>query len=470
MKILFIDPYGWQGAASGNRAYPNIGIAYLSAALKKRGHEVFFIDLNNILIAEHDILDQITNIAPTVICFSVKTATFRHAKELALKVKQANPTIKIAFGGPHITLYWDELQGDSFADLLFVGEGEHELAGALEQLVAETPSQTSPRIHMAGTERINAVDSLEFPDYTIFSDAVKETLKSGYPLISSRGCPYQCIYCSVPKITGSKNRQRSPQNVISELKQAIQNYGITGFEVIDDSWNINMERCKTMCRMLIEEKLNLNWTCPNGIRADRIDEELAMLMFQSGCRSANVGVESGSEFVFQNIKKGTTLDKIETGIKHLQKAGISVSGFFIIGLPGDNPSHVQESLDFVKRNIIGCHFNMLVPYPKTEVYEWVKQHGTFLKADDYLHFTTDLKKLNPVFETKGFSAFAMKKAYIHAHLEANNLSLIMPPHLSPLAYKWQYLKILLYADPVQIPSFLFKSIIKFLRRILSYCL
>src|SRR5208282_1124646 len=141
---------------------------------------------------------------------------------------------------------------------------------------------------------------------------------------------------SVSEISGNKLRKRSPENIIEELKYAKKKYGIKSFEIIDDLFNLDIERCKKICRAILNEHLELSWACPNGLRADRVDKELADLMVNSGCTSVMVGIESADPVVLNTIRKGETIEDIERGIRIFQNAGLNVGGYFIIGLPGDS--------------------------------------------------------------------------------------------------------------------------------------
>lgn len=448
--IVFVDPPGWQGAVNGNVAFPNAGIAYLGTVLKKAGWEVLVSDMNNSQSAIDGFSGLLERVRPDVVGFSCKTSTFPSAKELALQIREKHGySIKLIFGGPHVTLNYEELSAsnEDFADLLFIGEGEVDIAAVCENLLSDTNAAVlqngvvrdieGMKVYLPGS-KIN-IEDLAFPDYSIFDENVREHIREHYPLFTSRGCPYGCIYCTVPLINGRKWRSRPVSNIIDELLQAQKMYGVTGFQIVDDSWNVDMDRCKEMCREMIQRGLTLTWYCPNGIRADRVDKELADLMFRSGCRSVAVGLESGCRRVFEGIKKGTTLEKIEAGIKILQEAGLKVSAFFIIGLPGDSPDGVMDSVDLIKRLKIDALLNILVPYRHTEVHRQIAEKGRFLQPlDGNLHFSNDLKKLNPSFEWNDFSARQMKKSYIVAHLKIKSYFAVIKRR-----DRWRYLELIL---------------------------
>jgi radical SAM superfamily enzyme YgiQ (UPF0313 family) len=189
--------------------------------------------------------------------------------------------------------------------------------------------------------------------------------------------------------------------VVDELRQAKEKYGSTSFTVVDDNLTLNTKRVEEICELLIAQRLCLPWNSQNGIRADRVSEPLAKKMKLSGCRHVWIGIESADDEVFAEIDKGESLQDICTGIKNLQKAGIRVGGFFIIGLPGSTMERDLKIVDFVKKHRIdGFVFNF-VPYPKTRAHDWVMQNGTVLRASAGVP-QFGAGALDPVFETQDY--------------------------------------------------------------------
>lgn len=451
-RIILIDPRGWQGAASGQPAYPNIGLAYLAPVLQKCGYQVCIIDLNNQPVHDTQVVKVIKNFSPDLIGFSVKTATIKGARILAEKIKAALPKLPVIFGGPHATLCWSDLITKNWCDIVFNGEGEEVISELCQRLVLnksiDNLSGVITKENFKNTSRLNPVfvanlDNLLSPTYNLFPKNVQNFIRRAYPLSTSRGCVYGCTYCSVPKISGRKFRRRSPENIIKELEQAIKIYNIKRFEIIDDVFNLDTERCKEICRELISHRLNLYWSCPNGLRADRVDQELAELMFQAGCRSVSVGIESADPKVFTTINKGGTLETIRKGIEIFKGAGLQVIGFFIIGLPGDSLKSQKQSLKFIKEMRISALFNLLVPYPETKVWQWAKAHARFIgDVENSLHFADGVNKLNVAIETDDFSAAERLQAYEMVHVKLGQIGLLVPKTLPKIQYCWHILKLL----------------------------
>ena len=431
-RVLLLDAPGWQGAAEGQRAFPNVGLAYLIPGLIAEEHEVSVLDLNNEALADDETRARARAFAPDLIGISIKTATVKHGRRVGRSLRAALPGVTIVVGGPHVLIAGPELEAEDWIDHLFAGEAEETLPAFLRE--RQGPQRGSlPRVVAGGDPRFAAsprpqdLDALPFPDFSLFPPAVRASLAENYPLVTSRGCVYKCVYCSVPLISGRGHRRRSIPNIIAELRQARDRYGVRGFQVIDDVFNLDMNRCKDFCRELIASGLALSWSCPNGIRVDRVDPELAGLMRRSGCAAVMVGVESADPAVLAAVNKGETVADIERGIGVLQAAGIEVGGFFLIGAPGDSIRSQEISLAFVKRTGIRSLFNMVVPYPGTELWQWAQQNARFLHdLQEGVHFSDSARKVSPVFETDDFPAAERVRAYEMVHTRTGQFGLLIP--------------------------------------------
>lgn len=463
-SVVLVDPRGWQGAVNGYRPSPNIGIAYLVPVLRRHGHEVVVIDLNNEAIDDDSILNLIDKLSANVVGISAKTATMKDSRNLAHKIKAHLPFATVVLGGPHTKFACKQLVAEPCFDIVFVGEAEKSLPLLCERLATNESADELPGVFtsasLQGKKSINGalingneLDHLPFPEFDLFPQNVRMQLRKGYPLLTSRGCIYNCTYCSVPQISGKIFRKRSIVNLIEELRWTRKTYNVSHFDIIDDVFNLDIERSKRMCRALIETNLGMTWSCPNGLRADRVDKELADLMAESGCLRVMVGVESADPRVLSTVKKGETIEDIEKGIKLFKETGIHVGGYFIIGLPGDSFESQRRSVDFVKSLDIGAHFNMLMPYPGTEIWEWAKGNANFIgDIEEGLHFADDAGKLNIVIETEDFSAVDRHIAYEMVHTLLGRFDLLIPPNLNKLRYVGRKILLLWKYDRRRLPS------------------
>jgi radical SAM superfamily enzyme YgiQ (UPF0313 family) len=400
MKYCLINP-----SSRGNDNCPNIGLAYVSAVLKKCGHEVTVIDYalmpfpkKRHLRKEYDVYG-----------FSVKSNTFDEVRELATELHEKHGGGKeIWLGGPMTTLDRNTLSNAMpFADIksLFFDE---------EIMVSEFGSKA-----LGSTKRVFDLDDVPFPDYTTFDSftKMKQDFKTGkliYPLITSRGCPEKCKFCPVPIIGGGLWRKRSPDNVIEELLAAIDQFRFEHVQVLDDNATVDVRRWKKFCEILIElqesGKLSstFKWMCPNGIRADLGDDEMYELMGRAGCYYATVGFEHIKPDLLAGMIKGETYEQIVEGIHlmgpHFRKArdrlGIAwggVGAFFIIGLPGATRQDDEDCLAWAnehkEKGVIDLyHFNLYSPYAGTPWWDDPQvQAGLIGNYTDSIHFGEGLK-------------------------------------------------------------------------------
>lgn len=420
MKIVLVDP---KGLTLGL----NSGLGYIASSLKKKGHKVTVVDFNNKRGDEEKRLSIVKN--ADYVGISVKSFTMEEAVKIAEYVKKINRKTKVIAGGPHIAIDgYNFLKENECFDIAIIGEGEEILLKILGKKAYENIDgiiyRTGDEIGIKPEKKwIKDLDSLTFPDYTCFDSEME-----AYPLVTSRGCPYQCTYCSVRDVMGIKWRARTPENIMEELEKAKEIYKINEFKILDDNFTLDMDRVKKLCSLMIKKELNLRWSCPNGLRADRLDRELLGLMKASGCYSISLGVESLHPKVFEKINKGEKISVVKKTIGMIKTAGIEVKGFFIIGLPGSNYAKDRATLKESKKiGFDAASWGILVPYPGTMIWYWLNEEIEKGRAK----ILRDWKKgfhmgffPRPVFETSSYKARDMLKLYYMAnlrYLKLNNL-------------------------------------------------
>ncbi len=411
MKVLLVNPPGWQKGST------NLGLCYLAGSLKAAGHEVLILDVNATDDPPEVVAEKAEAFGPGVIGFSLKTATANAAFLLSKAIKKRYPKAVHVAGGPHVTLAYEEcLRENPEIEYCFIGESDESFIDFVRRLeegqdprgVAGIACRQDGEVIATERRYIEDLDSLPAPSL----ESIEHFSFKGfrYPMITSRGCPYPCTYCCVGVVSSKKWRARTPENIIAELRAVKEKYGITSFEILDDNFTLRVDRAKKFCRLLIESGMNLDWYCHNGIRADKIDMELARLMKKAGCASVALGIESGDAEIFDSIKKGEPLEAVVNAVKCIQAAGMKAVGYFIIGLPGDSLEGIKKTIRF-QRQLGLDHFTygILNPYPYTEVYDVIKREGTMLMdIKESSHFSTTL---TIPFEMPGFSREDMEKAY-----------------------------------------------------------
>ena len=411
MKILLVNPNGlWKN-------FPSMGLGYLGAVLSEKGYDVKICDSN---FTGANPFKAIDNFKPDVVGASSFSATFKDSEKIVQYAKKLNKITLV--GGPHIAFFQNDVAANNFIDYCIWGEGEKVLPELLQDIqnqdieaIKKLPGivfKENDNTIVNPPELIKNLDDIPFPDYKL---AGLNVLRD-YPIFTSRGCPYNCVFCSIKQVMGRVWRGRSPKNVVDELISAKENYSAVNFHVLDDNFTFDIARAKKICERLISEKINMEWDCPNGIRADRLDDELLSLMAESGCKRIAFGIESGSPEVFKNIGKGESLEQIEAGVKLANKHKIWVQGFFIIGLPGSTFERELESINFAKRiGLNSASFGMATPYPGTRLMDWVKSNATVLK--DFKDYYIRSLETKPYFETTEFPKEDMTKAFVLGNLQ-----------------------------------------------------
>jgi radical SAM superfamily enzyme YgiQ (UPF0313 family) len=454
MKVCFVDPKGMHFGL-------NTGIGYLASYLKnvEGFNNIKVFDFNN---NSSDIEARIEEIRGyDAIGFSIKSFTRDYALNIAYKVK-TDSNILFA-GGPHVTLDGvNFLKEHRILDAGFAGEGEMALAAFLKSIGSPSDLETirgiiyrkGDEVLTAGrSDRITDLDSIPFPDYSAF-DSITDGKISNYPLVTSRGCPYLCVYCCVKGVMGRQWIARSVENVIAELKHARDFYGVSSFNVQDDNFSLNMKRAKAICDAIVNEGLEMKWSCPNGIRADKVDDELMGKMKKAGCFAVALGIESGVEKEFKAIKKGEELSDIVNAVELANRNRIDVFGNFIIGLPHSTLESTRKSVNFARRlKLESCIFNLFVPFPGTEVWDWVRTNGKMLM--DWKDGFTQGKNPKIVFETEEFSYSDRLRAYYEANIKCKNYFAFMDEHDNLAGNIFNVLRNILKYDAVNLFGHIF---------------
>jgi len=393
LKVLLIDPD--IDLPIDVRSSPSLGLAYLAAVSERRGDEVRVLDMQ---VEDTPLQRVVSEHPPDVVGITATTIQIERAWELARELRQLTEA-RIVLGGPHPTVLAAESVQKPEIDAVVRGEGEltwidlcqHLEAGqALQEVRGITYEKDGEVVHNPDRRVIEDVDSLPFPAYHLFEmqrysnlqPTLDEIEGPSYPLLSSRGCPYRCNYCS--QILPRGWRARSPESVVSEWRWLVNELGAAEIGVLDDSFNIDRQRVLDICHQLIFEDLNhVPWIMINGIRANLVDEELLGRMREAGCIRTAFGVESGNQRILDEvIHKQLTLDQVRAAFRAAKAVGMETIGFFIIGLPGETEETMEDTIRFAcELDPVVANFSMATPFPGTEMYDQVKKTGRLLVRD-----------------------------------------------------------------------------------------
>jgi anaerobic magnesium-protoporphyrin IX monomethyl ester cyclase len=425
MRVLLASP---ESEVWNSRKHIHMGLAYLAGSLLAHGYEVDIWDAA--VEQEIETLDQRLARDPyDLVGFSAPTPLIVNAWEAA-RIAKKRGAITI-LGGPHLTLMPHESMEKDQVDLVVRGEAEQtiiEIMAALEKDPGRSLGPDKPRLfkknsmaHITGlswrdeegTIRHNVdrplgddLDAIPFPAHHLFkierytnlnplTDGLDPNARA-YTVVTSRGCPYKCTFCSKP-ITGNTWRARSIQNVIAEWRWLVENLGATEIGITDDIWNLDRERAKALCRALIENNLNhVPWVTIHGMKVNNTDAELFKLMKAAGCRRVGFGVENGDDEMLRKvIKKGQTVEMVRNAVQWAKEAKLQTMGFFIYGMPGETEESMEKTTQLaIELDPDLAHFMMAAPFPGTEMWDKLLMAGAVTEGnwddstiqDDKAHF------------------------------------------------------------------------------------
>ena len=442
MRVCLINPPRIQPKIWGKpNVVPPIGLAYVAAVLEK-DHDVCIIDsptegrrnlkevdgtTYRVGLSNKEMADRVRRWSADVVVIEIPFSGWAKAAfEVASAVKSIDEDIVTVLIGMHPSARPEDCLKNSDVNFVVIGEPENtvfELVDALEKdaggfkeingigfVKDGVPVFTSPR------PVIEDLDSLPFPARHLlpmsqYFAVVKETPLRGEVskpwtlVVTSRGCPYKCVFCTHHVVWGRKWRGRSPENVVDELEKIISAYGVQQVDFLDDNMTLDRVRMERICDLIVERGLRFEWFTPNGVRADTLDENLLRKMKRSGCKKIRVAPESGVQRVVdQIIGKNLDLKSVEHAVALCKKVGIKVGCFFVIGLIGETKEDIKATINFAyKLRQLGADsfvFSIATPVYGTKLYEQARQGG-FLRdcfSDDAL------AAVEPLIETPEFSA------------------------------------------------------------------
>ncbi|MBI4866954.1 MAG: radical SAM protein [Candidatus Wallbacteria bacterium] len=361
-----------------------IGLGYVAGVLGEAGHDPLLVNFTH--LGWPEIRKLLAREKPGMLGLTLYTFNRHTTMKLAALCREVSPQTVIVAGGPHASHCVESVLGQyPQIDYLVRGEGELtavELVQALEgkrdpRLVPGLAFrerdgrivQTPPRVPVAD------LDTLPFPHRHYDSIGVDQRAQFSY-LITSRGCPARCTFCGTPDFWGQKIRYRSARNILQEIRELRERYGLIFFSIRDDTFSFNKKRVTDFCSALLEAKLDILWDCQSRVNA--VDLERLQWMRRAGCEQIQYGVEHGAEPMMELLNKGTTMDQVERAAAATRQAGLVLSMYMITGIPGETEQHFQESLGMVERtrphDIIPSRLGYL---PGTALYyQAMRERGT----------------------------------------------------------------------------------------------
>ena len=414
--LLFIPPAFTSKKRIDITPLPPLGLGYLGSVLEENDIEVKIVDClvggwHSRVETEEDIIriglssDEIENIiagyGPDIVGVNnLFTKQRENAHKIYAIAKKIDKDIITIAGGAHPTAMPELALSDNNLDYAVLGEGEQTLINLIRILEGKEDRHIldgaayrengSIRV-IPKTKFIEDLDSLPFPArhllnmekyFGLNASHGERRYNSFSPIITSRGCAAKCTFCTAYKVWGRKFRTRSSDNVIAELKHIKEKYGIEEIMFEDDNVTLNPQRAYEIFDKMIDEKLNIKWDTPNGVAAWTLNEKLISKMKESGCYKINFALESGNQYVLNNIiKKPLNLEKVKPLVKYARDIGLDVGIFLVIGMPGETEEQMWDSFHLAKElGIFSPHISVATPYPGSELYD-ICQEKNYLRRD-----------------------------------------------------------------------------------------
>ena len=378
-----------------------LGLAYLAAALEGSGREVAIHDAPALGCDLGMTVEKITTEKWDLVGVTLLTPMFDSVRRLLREIRRQAPHVLIVVGGAHASALPERTLAEiPEIDFLCIGEGEEtigELVAALEGVTSLSEiSGLAFRHHgeiirNRGRGFLKDIDGLPKParhllpmkSYQLTASRTKGSTFCP-TIIAARGCPFDCQYCSHP--AGRTFRHHSVERIIDELKELKDVYQATQVNLEADTLTLKRIFIKDLCRRLIEEELHVQWTCES--RVDTVDAEILSLMKQAGCWQISYGVEAGVQRLLDSIQKGVTLEKIRETFLATKRAGITIRGFFMLGLPTETYAEAMETIRFAMNlDPLWAQFTITIPYPGTPMFNELVAQGK-LRHEDWSHYNT----------------------------------------------------------------------------------
>ena len=429
MKVTFLNPpqtnskYKFLGVVA-----PSLGIGYMAAVLEQNNIDVDVLDASALELSYDEIGEEILKRKPDIVSISALTPTIGVALDSADKIKQVKPDTVVVLGGYHPTFEFESVLAEPSVDVVVRGEGEYtflELVRSIEnngdlaevEGLAFYDENDASLVVTPDRPIIQDLDELPFPAFHLFPMEKYKILNittNVATIITTRGCPMQCSFCSSAALHGHKLRRRSYENVVDEIELRLKEQNIDTIAFMDDTFTLNKRFVKDFCAEIKRRNLKFWWGCTS--RVDTLDEDLLQTMKDAGCITVFIGVESADQQMLEKMNKNITVSKTENAFRLLRKVGIRSIASCVIGMPEDTRESINKTIEFVKKlNPNYALYSLATPYPGTRFYnETFKKN--LIQIKDWSKFTL----IDPVLETIDCSSNELrsiqKKAFIKFYL------------------------------------------------------
>ena len=395
MNILLVEP----PLSPPQRAnFPPTGLLYIAAALKKEGYSIRCIDACN--LSWRSLEDRIIEAKPDIVGMTCWTFGRVQVCKTSYIVRKCFPEAKIIIGGQHATFLPEQMFKAANVDFVVLGEGEETIVELIRAIEANGNFARINGIAYRDSNDIKInqfrplisnLDNLPFPDYDDINlddyRGLSATGRRAAGIITSRGCPFTCNYCSSTQFWKREWRHRSAQNVLAEIQYLYYELGVRAIMIFDDNFALKKDRAIEICEGIINKKLDLVWVSTGSVRV--VDKDALFWMKEAGCYQVQYGVESGSSKILRSIGKGQTVEQIRIAFRWTTEVGMTPLAYLFVGSPGETEETVNETINLMREIAPnqGATGSILFILPGTKIYDLAKSQGiisddSWMKSDD----------------------------------------------------------------------------------------
>lgn len=426
MKVLFVNPpqtaskYKFMGVIA-----PPLGIAYMAGVLQENHIDVEILDASAEDMDFKDVEKELLKRKPDLVALTALTPTIGRALETAQVVKETLPDSIVVMGGYHPTFNFIETLEDENVDIVIRGEGEYIMLNLVQALENQSSLHDVKGIIFEDKNSkeivvnpeaplIQDLDELPFPALNLLPMKKYRLLDMDThmtTMITTRGCPMQCSFCSSAAMHGKKIRERSVENIVDEIEYLKTNYDIDTIAFMDDTFTLKKRKVMAICDEILKRNIEIMWGCTS--RVDTLDEKLLKKMKEAGCITIFIGVESADQQQLDNMCKNTTIAKIENAFKIAHKLKIRTIASVALGMPGDTKEIMNKTVKFVhKLKPNYAIYSLATPYPGTRFYKEAFEKN-LIKIKDWSKYTL----ITPILETIDCSLNDMRKIQAKAFMK-----------------------------------------------------
>ena len=355
--------------------YPHLGLGYIASSLEQKGFsEILVVDAKLARKNINTVLQELVSFNPDVLGITAMTHEIIQASKFADQVKKLLPHCKVTIGGVHISVLPQQtLEEFPSFDYGIINEGEKSFPLLVETLSKEGELDNVPNLAYRSNNTITVtpvsdwirdLDTIPFPAWNRFPRAIE------YPLLSARGCPFQCNFCNP---NGREIRERTPENVMEELEWVLTTYKPDQISMYDETFGVNRERIFKLLDLMKHHNVSQRVKWFATTRVNIATEDLLRTMKEAGAFMVGFGIETGNEEILKKSKKNINLKRAEELVSIAKKIGLKTQTYFILGHPYETLETINDTIDFaIKLNGDLTCFGIMVPYPGTKIYEMAK--------------------------------------------------------------------------------------------------